>query len=90
MAKILVAYFSASGVTKEAAERVAGIAGADLFEIEPKERYTRDDLNWMNKQSRSSIEMNNSDSRPEIGNMVENMAIYDLMIIGFPKMEYNL
>lgn len=89
MAKILVAYFSASGVTKKAAERVAGIAGADLFEIEPKERYTRDDLNWMNKQSRSSIEMNNSDSRPEIGNMVENMAIYDLVIIGFPIWWYT-
>lgn len=89
MSKILVAYFSTGGVTKKVAEKVAGIAGADLFEIEPQEHYTRDDLNWMNKQSRSSIEMNNSDSRPEIGNMVENMVIYDLVIIGFPIWWYT-
>lgn len=62
--KKLVAYFSASGVTKAAAERLAKAAGADLFEIKPAVPYTRADLDWMNKKSRSSVEMNNPDSRP--------------------------
>lgn len=89
MAKILVTYFSTSGVTKKVAERVARIASADLFEIEPKRSYTREDLNWMNKQSRSSIEMNNSNSRPEIKSMVENIERYDTIIIGFPIWWYT-
>ncbi len=89
MAKILVTYFSASGVTKKVAERVAKIADADLFEIKPKEHYTGEDLNWMNKQSRSSVEMNNPDSRPKIENMVENMEMYDTVIIGFPIWWYT-
>ena len=82
--KVLVAVFSASGVTKKVGEAVARIAGGDFFEIVPKEIYTGDDLNWMNKQSRSSIEMNDPSSRPEIANAVSDMDSYDKVIIGFP------
>ncbi|MCR5291640.1 MAG: flavodoxin [Eubacterium sp.] len=82
--KILVAVFSASGVTKEVGEEIARIAGADFFEIVPKEIYTDDDLNWMNKQSRSSVEMNDPSARPEIAGIVSDMASYDKVIIGFP------
>lgn len=84
MSKILVAYFSASGVTKRTAEKVAAAAGADLHEIAPKEPYTKADLDWMNKKSRSSVEMNDPSSRPEIGTKVEDMSAYDTVIIGFP------
>lgn len=84
MSKTLVAYFSASGVTEEAAKRVAAAAGADLYEISPAVPYTKADLNWMDKKSRSSVEMNNPDSRPEIKTSVDNMAQYDTVIIGFP------
>ena len=89
MAKSLVAYFSASGVTKGAAEKLAKAAGADLFEIKPVTPYTQADLNWMDKKSRSSVEMNNPDSRPEIGSKVENMAQYDTVYIGFPIWWYT-
>ena len=82
--KKLVAYFSASGVTKAAAERLAKAAGADLFEIKPAVPYTRADLDWMNKKSRSSVEMNNPDSRPEIEARLSNMEDYDTVFIGFP------
>lgn len=82
MSKTLVAYFSASGVTAEAAKRVAAAAGADLYEISPAVPYTKADLNWMDKKSRSSVEMNNPDSRPEIKTSVDNMAQYDTVIIG--------
>ena len=82
--KVLVAVFSASGVTKKVGEAVARIADGDFFEIVPKEIYTGDDLNWMNKQSRSSIEMNDPSSRPEIANAVSDMDSYDKVIIGFP------
>ena len=84
MSKKLVAYFSASGMTKEAAERLAKAAGADLFEIKPAIPYTGADLNWMDKKSRSSVEMNDSDSRPEIAETLPNMADYDTVFIGFP------
>ena len=70
MNKKLVAYFSASGVTKAAAERLAKAADADLFEIKPAVPYTHGDLDWTNKKSRSSIEMSNPNSRPEIGGML--------------------
>ena len=66
MSKKLVAYFSASGVTKKLAEKLAAAVDADLFEIRPKIPYTKADLNWMDKQSRSTIEMQNPSSRPEI------------------------
>ena len=84
MSKKLVAYFSASGMTKKAAERLAKAAGADLFEIKPAIPYTGADLNWMDKKSRSSVEMNDSDSRPEIAETLPNMADYDTVFIGFP------
>ena len=77
MSKKLVAYFSASGVTKSAAERLAKAADADLFEIQPLVLYT-------NKKSRSSVEMNNPDSRPEIAKKVPNMEKYDMVFLGFP------
>ena len=82
--KKLVAYFSASGVTKNAAEHLATAAGADLFEIKPAVPYTRSDLDWTNKKSRSSVEMNNPDSRPEIAERFSNMENYDTIFIGFP------
>ena len=82
--KKLVAYFSASGTTKKVAERLAKAAGAELFEIKPIIPYTSADLNWMDKKSRSSVEMNDPDSRPEIAETVPNMADYDTVFIGFP------
>jgi hypothetical protein len=82
--KKLVAYFSASGVTKNAAERLAKAAGAHLFEIKPALSYTSADLDWTNKKSRSSIEMNNPNSRPEIAERLPNMEDYDAIFIGFP------
>lgn len=84
MSKKLVAYFSASGTTKKAAERLAKAAGADLFEIKPVTPYTDADLNWMDPNSRSSREMNNPDSRPEIAEFPQNMADYDTVFLGFP------
>lgn len=82
--KKLVAYFSASGVTKAAAERLAKAADAELFEIKPAVPYTHDDLDWTNKKSRSSVEMSNPDSRPEIAQTLSNMEDYDTVFIGFP------
>lgn len=84
MSKKLVAYFSASGVTKAAAERLAKAADADIFEIKPAVPYTRADLDWTNKKSRSSVEMSNPDSRPEIAEKLSNMEDYDTIFIGFP------
>lgn len=84
MSKILVAYFSASGVTKNAAEKLAKAANADLFEIKPVRPYTDADLNWMDKKSRSTIEMNDLSSRPEIAEKCENMGSYDVVFVGFP------
>ena len=82
--KVLVACFSASGVTKRVGEEIARIAGGDFFEIVPKEIYTSDDLNWMNKKSRSSMEMNDPSARPEIAGTVADMDAYDTVIVGFP------
>ncbi|MBR1856491.1 MAG: NAD(P)H-dependent oxidoreductase [Oribacterium sp.] len=82
--KILVACFSASGVTKRVGEEIARIAGGDFYEIIPKETYTSDDLNWMNKKSRSSVEMNDPSARPEIEGTVADMDAYDTVIVGFP------
>ena len=84
MGKTLVAYFSASGVTKKLAQTLADAIGADLFEIAPKVPYTRADLNWMDKQSRSTIEMQNPASRPEIAGSCANIADYDTVFVGFP------
>ena len=84
MAKKLVAYFSASGTTKKTAELLAEAAGADLYEITPKVAYTKADLNWMAKKSRSSVEMNDKKFRPEIEDKDANIAEYDEIILGFP------
>ena len=88
MSKVLVSYFSASGVTKGVAEKIAKAVGGDLFEIEPTEEYTKEDLNWMNKQSRSSIEMADKECRPKIVNKVNNLDKYDTVVIGFPVWWY--
>lgn len=84
MSKKLVEYFSASGNTKEAAETIAKAADADICEITPKVRYTKADLNWMDKKSRSSVESNNKSFRPEIIKNDIDMGQYDEVIIGFP------
>ena len=82
--KKLVAYFSASGVTKAAAERLAGAAGAALFEIRPEIPYTKADLDWRDEHSRSTVEMKNPASRPAIAEKLENMSDYDVVFLGFP------
>ena len=84
MSKKLVAYFSASGVTAAVAEKLAEVAGADLHEIKPAVPYTKADLDWIDKQSRSSIEMSDLSSRPQISGGVENMDEYDVIFVGFP------
>ena len=84
MAKKVVAYFSASGTTKKTAELLAEAAGADLYEITPKVAYTKADLNWRDKKSISSVEMNDKKSRPEIEDKDANIAEYDEIILGFP------
>ena len=89
MSKALVTYFSASGVTAKVAEKMAGAIGADLYEIKPEQTYTDADLNWQDKQSRSSVEMNDRSSRPAIGNKVENMEYYDTVFVGFPIWWYR-
>jgi len=88
MSKILVSYFSASGTTKKLAERIASAINGDLFEIEPKEKYTDADLNWMDKNSRSSIEMNQN-VQPDILNKVSNLNDYDTVCLGFPIWWYK-
>ena len=85
-----MAYFSASGVTENAAKILANAAGADLYEIKPEVPYTRADLNWMDKKSRSTVEMNDPASRPAINGKVEHMEQYQNIFVGFPKMEYSL
>lgn len=82
--KTLVAYFSASGVTARLAKTLAGALSADLFEIEPKAPYTEADLDWMDRKSRSTLEMNDPNSRPEIVGVPENIAEYDRIFLGFP------
>lgn len=82
--KKLVAYFSASGTTKRIAERLSKVVGAELFEIEPKRLYTEADLNWMDKKSRSSLEMSDKTSRPEIVHKSLDTSKYDVIFLGFP------
>lgn len=89
MTKVLVAYFSASGVTKKLAGKLAEATGGDLFEIVPEEIYTKEDLNWMNPKSRSSVEMKDRSCRPAIALKVEDMASYDAVFIGFPVWWYR-
>ena len=84
MSKKLVAFFSASGVTAQAARSLADAAGADLYEIKPAVPYTNADLDWMNKKSRSSIEMSDKASRPAIADTDAHVADYDVVFVGFP------
>lgn len=80
----LVAFFSASGKTKKAAEKLAAELGADIFEIAPDVAYTKADLNWMDKKSRSSIEMADKTIRPKMNGETVDIAKYDEIYIGFP------
>ena len=84
MSKRLVAYFSASGATGKVAKMVAEAAGADLYEIRPKQLYTKADLNWMDQNARSTIEMKDKKIRPEIVDTDAQIAEYDETLIGFP------
>ena len=84
MSRKLVAYFSAGGVTAKAAREIAALENADCFEIRPEVPYTAEDLDWRNKQSRSTLEMSDPDCRPAIAGCVENMADYDVVFVGFP------
>ncbi len=88
-AKTLVAYFSAGGATKRIAEAVAKAADADLFEIKPREPYTSADLDWQDKQSRSSIEMGDPTSRPELDHDLTSVAGYEAVVLGFPIWWYT-
>ena len=84
MNKTLVVYFSASGTTRKIAEMIAEVGDFSPYEITPKELYTSDDLNWMNKKSRSSVEMSNKKIRPEITDTDAHIKEYDTIILGFP------
>ncbi|MEE3343709.1 MAG: flavodoxin [Bacilli bacterium] len=88
MSKILVSYFSASGNTKGVADAIVSAVGGDIFEIEPKEKYTKEDLDWMNDKSRSSIEMKEN-IKPEIENTISNIDDYDTICLGFPIWWYK-
>lgn len=87
--KTLVAYFSASGQTAKLAKTLAGVTGGDLFEIAPETAYTAADLDWMDKKSRSTIEMKDPKSRPAIAGKVADMAQYDTVFVGFPIWWYQ-
>ena len=89
MSKILIAYFSASGQTAKLAKTLAGVTGGDLFEIVPETAYTAADLDWMDKKSRSTIEMKDPKSRPAIAGKVADMAQYDTVFVGFPIWWYQ-
>lgn len=84
MSKTLIAYFSASGVTAGVARKMAEATGADLYEIHPAEPYTDADLNWMDKKSRSTLEMKDPNCRPAIAAPVAGMDQYDTVLVGFP------
>lgn len=87
--KKLVAYFSATGTTKRAALDLAKAINADLYEIEPKEKYTSADLDWTNKNSRSSLEMKDKSSRPELSNTDAHIEDYDVIYVGYPVWWYT-
>jgi len=87
--KTLVAYFSASGVTKQVATQLAEVANADLYEIVPEQLYTEDDLNWRDSLSRSSVEMKDKTSRPEIKKSDLNIDEYNVVFVGFPIWWYT-
>lgn len=92
MKKALVAYFSvrgAEGITGKMAARLAGVIGADLYEISPVQPYTKADCNWMDKRSRSTVEMQDRSCRPAIAMRVENMDAYEVVFVGFPIWWYR-
>ena len=89
MSKNLVAYFSASGVTRNVAEALSGLVDADLYEIKPVKLYSNADLNWMDDKSRSSVEMRDKNSRPEISGELPNLEEYENIFIGFPIWWYT-
>ena len=89
MSKLLVAYFSATGITKRVAEKIKEAMDGDIFEIEPVDKYTDEDLAWHNKDCRTSIEMNDRSSRPTITKKVDNIEEYDRVVIGFPVWWYR-
>jgi len=89
MSKKLVAYFSASGVTAKVADMLADAVGADIYEIRPEVPYTKADLNWMDKKSRSTIEMNDKTSRPALADKDANVEQYDTIFLGFPVWWYK-
>ena len=89
MNKKLVAYFSASGVTGKVAKDLAEAAGADLYEIKPAQPYSKEDLNWNNKESRSSLEMNSKVSRPPLADKDAGIEKYDVIFLGFPIWWYT-
>lgn len=84
MSKKLVAYFSCTGITESVAEKLSDVVNGELYEILPKIPYTDKDLNWRDKNSRSSIEMSDNNSRPEIANKINNMEEFDTIFLGFP------
>ncbi len=88
MANKLVAYFSASGTTERVAKDLAEAVNADIFEIEPQEPYTHADLNWQDKKSRTTVEMNDESVRPAIASEIESMGDYDTVFVGFPVWWY--
>lgn len=89
MSKVLVAYFSASGITAALSQRLAQAINADLFAIEPKEPYTEEDLDWRNQNSRSTLEMKDSGSRPAIRSKISDISQYELIFVGFPIWWYR-
>ena len=89
MGRTLVAYFSATGNTKRAAEELAAVLGADMYEIKPQVPYTSKDLDWEDKNSRSSVEMNDEASRPQIQGSLPDLSGYDTVFIGFPVWWYT-
>ena len=89
MRKTLVAYFSAGGATRRVAEKLAAATGSDLYEIRPAVPYTRADLDWQDKRSRSSVEMNDPSSRPALADRAADVAGYDRIFLGFPIWWYT-
>ena len=89
MNKTLITYFSCSGRTKSVAEKIAEISRGDLFEIVPVQEYTSEDLDWTNDNSRTSVEMKNEDSRPQIKNKIDNISEYNKIYLGFPVWWYR-
>lgn len=81
MGKILTAYFSATGTTASAAKKLAEAAGTDIYEIKPAVPYTKEDLNWMNKNSRSSVEMKDTSSRPALADTSADISAYDTILL---------